>query len=257
MKFWAFFLLVVSCLLWGGDLAPVFAQVTSSGVAVSAQFSNVPVQDGQVVCSSASGLAPCKSEYDVAMSGVFVQSPAVLLENKDLTNGKPVVSLGKTEVLVSTVNGPIHIGDFITSSGIEGVGERATKSGNILGVALEDYTTTDVNTIGKIAVSVGIRTAIVSTSARGNLLETLKEGLLAPTLTPLASLRYLLAIIVAAASFILGFIYFGRVSESGVEAIGRNPLASRTIQFGIFLNLFLTIAIMAGGLAMAYVILII
>lgn len=235
----------------------VLAQETSSGVAVSSQFSDAAVQDGQVVCSSAAGLNACSAEYDISMAGVYVQTPAVLLENKTLTNGKPVISLGRSFVQVSTVNGAIHNGDFVTSSKVPGVAELATKSGNILGVALEDYTNSDPSAIGKVLVSVGVRTAIVSTSARGNLLETLKEGLLAPTLTPLASLRYLLAIIVAAASFILGFVYFGRVSRSGVEAIGRNPLASRTIQIGVFLNLLLTVAIMAGGLAMAYVILII
>jgi len=73
----------------------------------------------------------------------------------------------------------------------------------------------------------------------------------------LASLRYLLAILVAMTSFILGFVYFGRVAKGGVEAIGRNPLARRAIQIGGALNLVLTLSIMAGGIVLAYVILII
>ena len=104
---------------------------------------------------------------------------------------------------------------------------------------------------------VNIRPAIVATTARGNLLESLRQGLLAPTLAPLASLRYLLAILVAMAAFILGFVYFGRVAKGGVEAIGRNPLARKAIQIGVALNLLMTVAIMAGGLVLAYVILII
>lgn len=235
----------------------VVAQETSSGVAVSFNFADEQIVNGQIVCSSGEGLKICQNEYDVAIAGVYVEYPAVLLENKVLENSKPVISMGRADVRVSSINGNISKGDFITSSKLPGVGQKATKSGNIVGVALEDYSSGDVNEIGTIVVSVGIRTAIVSTSARGNLLDSLKEGLLAPTLTPLASLRYLLAIIVAASSFIFGFVYFGRVSKSGVEAIGRNPLASKTIQIGVLLNLILTIAIMGGGLAMAYVILII
>lgn len=233
------------------------AQETSSGVAVSSEFTNGDVKDGQIVCSSADGLKTCVNEYDVTMAGVYVATPAVLLENRSLDNGKPVISMGKSSVMVSSVNGVIKKGDFVTSSKQPGIGEKATKSGNIVGVALEDFSVTDPTVIGKILVSVGVRTAIVSTSARGNLVDTLKEGLLAPTLTPLASLRYLLSIIMAAAAFILGFVYFGRVSKSGVEAIGRNPLASKTIQLNVILNLLLTLSIMGGGLAMAYVILII
>jgi hypothetical protein len=131
------------------------------------------------------------------------------------------------------------------------------KSGNVLGVALEEYSNNDKSEVGKILVSIGIRPAIVATSARGNLVEALKQGLLAPTLTPLASLRYLLAMIVAVTAFILGFVYFGKVAKSGVEAVGRNPLASKMIQLNVAVNLVLTVAIMTGGLLLAYAILII
>jgi hypothetical protein len=250
---------LISILVFGFGLGNriVKAQQTSSGVADSAEFTNSDVTDGQIVCSTTSGLAACKNEYDVNMAGVYVTNPALWVENKALFNGKPVISSGKAYVQVSNSGGEINIGDFITSSNKPGIGQKASKSGNIVGVALEDYPSQDNQTVGRILVAIGIRAAIVSTSARGNLLESLREGLLAPTLTPLASLRYLLAIIIAAAAFILGFIYFGRVSKSGVDAIGRNPLASRAIQAGVFINLLLTVAIMGGGLVMAYVILII
>jgi hypothetical protein len=74
---------------------------------------------------------------------------------------------------------------------------------------------------------------------------------------PLESLRYLLAFIIAIVSFGLGFLYFGRVIKTGVEAIGRNPLASRTIQATIFVNIVITIVIVGTGLALAALILII
>jgi F0F1-type ATP synthase membrane subunit c/vacuolar-type H+-ATPase subunit K len=57
-------------------------------------------------------------------------------------------------------------------------------------------------------------------------------------------------------SFTLGMIYFGRASRTGIEAVGRNPLAKRVIQLTIFLNIVLTIVIVMVGLAIAYLILI-
>ncbi len=111
--------------------------------------------------------------------------------------------------------------------------------------------------IGKISLAIDIKPAIIATSSRNNLIESLRQALLAPTLTPLASLRYLLAILIAVSAFVLGFVYFGRVARQGVESLGRNPLASRTIQLNVIINLILTVVIMAGGLILAYVILII
>ena len=230
---------------------------TSSGVAVSVDVPGIEnIRDGQIICSSKDGYKLCDSEYDVATFGVYSSSPAVVLENTTLANGKAVVSSGKAYVLVSNINGQIKYGDFVTTSTLAGIGQRADKSGNVLGVALENFDNTEPGATGRIMLSIGIRPAIVATSARGNLVESLRQGLLAPTLTPLASLRYLLAMMVAMASFILGFIYFGRVAKSGVEAVGRNPMAGRMIQFNVAINLFLTALIMGGGLVVAYFILI-
>lgn len=229
---------------------------TSSGVALSVSIPTENVDDGSILCSSTLENQLCTSEYDVGMVGVHTANPAVFLENTAMENAVPMISMGRVYVRVSSANGNIKKGDFVTASTNPGVGQLADKSGNILGVALEEYASEDKAGVGKILVSVGIRPAIVATSARGNLVETLKKGLLAPTLTPLASLRYLLAILIALASFILGFIYFGRVAKSGVEAVGRNPMAGRLIQLNVMLNMLMTVLIMAGGLLLAYLVLI-
>jgi len=233
------------------------AQFTSSGMAVTLDLIDKNVSDGSVLCSTSEGMKLCTNEYDVEMYGVYVEVPSVVIENTKMTDGKPVVNSGKAYVRVRSINGIIQKGSFITSSKIPGVAQLADKSGNVLGVALEAYDQPDKAVEGKIQVAIGIRPAIISKSVRGNLVETLREGFLAPTLTPLASLRYLLAIIIAIAAFILGFIYFGRVAKGGVDALGRNPLAQKAIQFTVFMNLILTVFIMGSGLILAYIILII
>lgn len=235
--------------------ATVEAQKTSIGVAVSLQVPG-DVNDGDILCASEQGNVPCDVAYDPRMFGVISLNPAVALANNDLQNGKPVVSSGKAYVRVSTVNGAINVGDYITASSKAGIGMKATKSGYALGNALEAYTDSNTDNTGIILVSLSIKPTILTTAALGNLLDLIKQGLDAAFLSPLSSLRYILAAVVVASSFILGFIYFGKVAKSGVEAIGRNPLAGSTIQLSVFMNILLMIMIVGIGLGIAYLILI-
>ena len=64
-------------------------------------------------------------------------------------NPRAVALSGRVHLKVSVENGPIQIGDPITSSSIPGVGMKATRSGKIAGFALADY---NANGIGKIIV---------------------------------------------------------------------------------------------------------
>ena len=190
----------------------------------------------------------CNMAYDGNIYGVYVAEPALALENLSLTDAKTVATSGKAYVRVSDANGQVKKGDYVTSSDKEGVGQKATKSGYVMGTALEDAEVGE----SKVLVAIAAKQAFVTLSTKGNLLETIKDAILSPTLTPLASLRYILAAIMASAAFILGFWYFGRVAKSGVEAVGRNPLAGRLIQFSVILNLILTALIMGSGLVIAY-----
>lgn len=236
--------------------APSFAQENSgSGVATSTVISG-DYKDGDVVCVDADNTnTPCKKAYDSNMIGVIVENPSVSFI--DLSGGTPVVSLGNVYANVTVKNGVIKKGDFVTSSDISGVAQLAKKSGYILGVALEDYSTDDPSTIGKIPIAVNIRPAVLSGGAGNNLLELIKEGVSGAFESPLAALRYLIAGILVVVSVVFGVLHFGKMAKSGVEALGRNPLAAKTIQFGILFNVLIAIVIMAVGLGIAYIVLII
>lgn len=235
----------------------VNAQTSSSGVAISVQMNSEVIEDGSVICAKEEGLHLCNQDYEAGISGVYVKNPTLLMEDMNIEDRKSLVTSGKAFVRVTNKNGEITNGSFITSSTIPGVGQLANKSGNVLGVALEDNKSQDSDEVGMIIVAIGIKPVIIATAARTNLIEDLKQGLMAPTLTPLASFRYLLAVLVAIIAFLMGFIYFGKVARQGVESLGRNPLASKSIQFNVILNLLFTMTIMAGGLILAYVVLII
>jgi len=232
------------------------AQIDSSSLAVA-----VPLQQnlepGSVICISQKNFKACDVGFDSGMYGVVTATPAAALAPDILEdNTELVVSKGKTEVRVSTVNGKIAVGDLITSSPIAGVAQRANQNGYVLGVALEAYDVSDTKQIGTVVASINVSQTNSFTDVKNNLLYVIKQALQSPTLTPLASLRYVLAFSIALIAFVLGFIYFGRVTKAGVEAIGRNPLASRAIEFTVVFHIALTIAIVLVGLGIAYLILI-
>ena len=239
--------------LWLAAISPVYADA-SSALAVSVIVKGDQIEDGEIICSKSDGNVPCNQEYDTSILGVVASDPVIFVQNKGLSSSYPLVSSGKAYVRVSKDTGNIGLGDFITSSKTAGVGEKATRSGYVVGTALQSY---DGSGEAKILVSIGVRPAIVLEGVRGNLWQTIREGLSSVYLTPLNALRYILAMIVTIVSFTLGFMYFGRVAKTGVEAVGRNPLASTTIQLSVIFNVILTVVIMLAGLALAYLILII
>jgi len=69
-------------------------------------------------------------------------------------NPMPVALSGRVPVKVSSENGPIAVGDPITSSSVAGVGMKATKPGRVVGMALEAYSNADPTAVGKVMVFV-------------------------------------------------------------------------------------------------------
>lgn len=237
------------------SFSSVFSQNTASGFAQTVPL-NDDVQNGDIICVYEQGLAKCSQEYDSALFGVYTTNPAVVMEDSEIENGKPVVREGLAQVRVNGQGGAIANGDLITTSLTAGIGMKATSNGYVLGMALDDYNPGSAEDTTTIQVLVNIHPATTISGARGNLIQFIRRGAAVPVFQPLESLRYLLAIIIILISFTLGLIYFGRASRAGIEAIGRNPLAKRVIQLTVFLNIVLTLVIVLVGLAIAYLILV-
>ncbi|MBI2645066.1 hypothetical protein HYW94_02735, partial [Candidatus Uhrbacteria bacterium] len=111
---------------------------------------DVEVGDVLVIGEKDKKLEKSSKSYQGEIVGIVSGSPALLFEGSDLKLGskpdrfirgtKPPVALaGRVPVKVSLENGPIHSGDYLTSSSIAGVAMRATEPGNTVGVALENY----------------------------------------------------------------------------------------------------------------------
>lgn len=236
---------------------PSFAQVFDLGVAIPLRIKESGVEDGSIVCTDGDDYLLCKTPYAPEMFGVVSETPTAEFVNRaDLVTSFSVITSGRAFVRVSTVNGNIAPGDLITSTTTPGVGAKATKNGYMIGVALEGYENSDTSATGLITVSVKIHPSLNIQGVGENLFETLRAGLSVPFLDPLSALRYFAAAVIVTASFVVGFVYFGRVAKAGVEAIGRNPLAGARIETTVIMHVVLTIAIAGLGLGLAYLILV-
>ncbi len=95
--------------------------------------------------------------YESKTLGIVSTKPGIILNSDAQTDNThpyviPIALSGRVPVKVTTQNGPIQAGDYLTTSGIPGVSMKATDKGIVIGKALEDYTNPDPNTIGKILI---------------------------------------------------------------------------------------------------------
>ena len=251
-------LVLLTFIVWLFSTGTVFAQEkVSSGIANSIPVAG-DVHDGDIVSSSSKGYVLSASAYDPTAYGVVSKNPAVSFEKINAPNTYPVITSGKVYVRVNTGNGPIKAGDQVTTSTTAGVGQKATVDGFIIGSALSSYENSDPKAVGTILLNLKpqYNIPIVGGSRGINLLKNVKMAAASPFLTPLTSLRYLLAVLVTTLCFALGFWNYGRSVKTGIESLGRNPLASKTIGSGIVFNVLLTTLIIGGGLFLAYLILV-
>jgi hypothetical protein len=257
MKRTALIVSILFLLILGASFSgPIYAQSKSAGIAVSIPIIDRNVVDGNIIGSTAKGYSLTSIAYDTNVYGVYTDSPSIYLQNTKDTQGKAVVTSGKTNVLVSSANGNIKKNDFITTSTISGVGQKATRNGMVIGTALQDYSNSNQKATGKILVAINPHITASFTDVKTNVFEMLRNVTDLAPLSQLTTLRYIIAAGIALLAFAIGFIYFGRIARSGVEALGRNPLAKRAIQLNLVLNLFLMMVIIAAGLGIGYMILI-
>lgn len=228
--------------------------------------------DGDIVSYTDKGVILSERDHDDKVFGVIDNSPLVVYRRQNST-GMPIVRNGTIDVNVSTANGPIKTGDLITTSFFKGKGEKSTVSGYIIGVALQDFGEQDGEPasftpaqggtqqvrVGKINMAIKIEFAELNTARSANrLLDAVNVAFFRNTQDPekfVNILRYILAGLAVIISFAIGFFTLARTIPKAMEALGRNPLARATIQFGIVLNIIFTVGIALVGIVAAIILL--
>lgn len=234
----------------------VEAQISSTGVATPVIVGGTAPSLGSVICSGKGSYELCSNTYDTSIFGIVTTVPAASFDMAPQENQYLAVSHGKTIVQVVGKGGAIKNGDLLTSSERPGFAQKADRNGYVLGMALEDFNPSSPDDTTTLLVSLNIHPTTIFIDVKNNLFKALQQGLSAPILTPLAAMRYMIAAFVTVLSFILGFVYFGRFAKTGIEAIGRNPLARFQIQTTVIFNLLLMAGIFVVGLALSYFVLV-
>ncbi|NTU74075.1 hypothetical protein HGB07_08095 [Candidatus Roizmanbacteria bacterium] len=246
---------IVFTLLWGWSTA-VNADSPMLGVANYITINtDKEVLDGSIIASTERGYVLSQNQYQSTLTGVIAKNPAISFQDGSINDKYPLVTSGEALVLVSLTNGSINNGDKITSSTIPGVGMKATKSGIIIGTAMEPFSGSDPKSTKRIKVAVSIQYFTTLSTVRTRLIDVFNLSAVAASEEPLTVFKYVISALVVVVSFVFGFLSFGRVASRGVEALGRNPLAASMINIGIVLNVVITVAIIGSGLAISLLIL--
>lgn len=251
-----FFIIALLIVFLFSLVKTVSAANVSAGVAILIELNDKSIQPADIISFDDKGYIRTKVAYDPSVFGVVVASPAAAFDDQSASNSKFVLSSGKVYLHVSSINGPIKQNDLLTSSTVAGAAQKATKDGYVVATALEDYSSNDPKKVGTILVVLNLGFHSQPTSLRSNLFQNLNLAFAAPFLTPVNSLRYIIAALITILSLLIAIFFFGRVSRKGIESLGRNPLASKVIMFSIAVNFALALATIAFGVAISYLILI-
>lgn len=247
------FITIITIILISALLPPTSAQ-EPQGIEVTSVY-EVPDKDaaeGDIVKVTDTGLIRTTIGFDNKMFGVISDQP--LLVYRSETKGKPIIRSGTAQVNVTTLNGPIKYGDYITSSSVAGKGQKALESGYTLGIALGSFTGEGARQIdgprgkvasGKIPVAIRIEyTELTNPRFVGRLFGFIGTAFLENVSDPKKFgdiIRFIAAALVVLLSFTFGFLTFSRSIVKSIEAIGRNPLAKSTIQLSMIINIILLV----------------
>lgn len=231
-----------------------FAQVSVGGVANNLVVADSKIKSGDIVVQTDKGIVRATVPFDPRMIGVAVQFPVM---SSGLKSGKTksIMSSGRAMVNVTAKHGIINEGDSVTSSDIAGVGQKADIQGYILGKALASYKNDKKDGQIPVLINMGSFSSGPNVAgALGALTGSLSAGFQNTQNFPIV-LRYILAFLISIITFFVSSFTFVKFMRHGLEAIGRNPLAKRTIISGMILNaVVIAVLTIAGfGIAVAIV----
>lgn len=248
----------------------VWAQAPEFNIALTITIVDRLAVNGDIMSLSDDNIRLNRSKipYDTQMYGVLVENPQIVYRT---SSDMPISRSGNAMVNVTNLDGPIKIGDFITSSEIPGKGQKGgDQGGYMVGIALAPFDGTKGEIInykgqqyrqGQILTAIGVGPASpVLIKAIGGIMGTLRQLIQAIIYNIGVSrlldrfIRYVIAALVAVTAIYISFRSWGRNVNKGIEAIGRNPLAKASIQAMIVLNIVLIVIVSLAGVVLALVI---
>lgn len=205
------------------------------------------------------------AETQQVLGVVNDQSSSSITINK---NDRPtsVALSGDVNTLVSDVNGLVQQGDTIAISWIDGVGMLAEgENYAVIGVAQEDFDSNEARDYGLVDTPSGKREAsvdsiIVRLLDRATTATADNEGIIASVSGVFGKNVSLIRIVIAAGLFVATLIVAGSLVSSSLRgsfiSIGRNPMASSSIQQSMIRVATLAALIIVIGTTLSYVVMV-
>jgi hypothetical protein len=269
------FAIALLSLLCAFGMGKVAADTVLQAV-VQSYSSSASLQRGMIVKlvqNNGNKVEPATLETVEKMTGVVVSpsDAAVTLSSPTSSGQVYVATSGRYQVLVSSQNGTINAGDYVTVSSLDGVGMRADSSQQeVLGKAVGSFdgahnvksSTTIKNTSGKtVDVKIGLIPVDISIAPNpialkvSNIPGFLQRASLLVSNKPVSPWRTYVGLIILLGSLLVsGSLLYGGV-RNGMVAIGRNPLAKQSIMGNLVQVVITSIIIFVIGLFAVYLLL--
>ncbi len=258
----------------------VVAESAPGSGAVQPYSADAPLDTGTIVQLSAKSTTHVEIATQVNLANMFGvvidRSTLPLTITNDSTPNQTYVAVSGTyPVLVSTQNGDIAPGDYVTMSSVNGVAMKAgtdkeaktvfgranasfgSKQGVILGTTtLKDSSGgTKTVTLGSVPVTINIQRNPNTKSTKVDVpqfLERLGQQIAEKQINPV---RIYLSLAITAVSLIAAIVTIYAGVRNGIISIGRNPMSKKSIFRALFEVILTSILILIIGLFAVYLLL--
>lgn len=246
------------------SLGSLPARAANSNNFVEGFSSKDTLQPGLIVALDSSGTKAVKAapaNKEDSIYGVVVDPSDAPLTLNGQGAQVFVATSGIYRVLVSTLNGAISPGDYISMSSINGIGAKATPvQATTLGQAESGFdghsnviTSNGGQAIGQIYVNIAVqRNPYANNDPVPVFLKRLAVSL---ANKPVPVVRIYTALIIFIISVIAAMTILWSGIRSSLVSLGRNPLSRHTILGGMYKVIFTGLSVFAIGLAGVYLLL--
>ena len=222
--------------------------------------------------SDARKVKPAEQDQSDDLIGVVVDDEQALLTSRSKEDTVQVVTSGLAAAVVSDINGEIKTGDRVAVSPLSGVGQKATASGKVLGIAKGDWkdyardaTESEVTDSrgGKVKVKlvsmpVEVNPVYFDSGADSRskyVPQTFQNVVEAVAGKPVSGAKTLLVLAMFLASLIFISILMGSAVRNSLISIGRNPLAKAAVYKGLWQIILIAFGVLALTMAVIYIVL--
>lgn len=213
-----------------------------------------------------------KDESDMFGVVVPASGAAVSLSNTAASKEVFIANSGQYEVVVSTQNGPINSGDYIAVSSLSGIGMRAADAREyVLGKALTSFdgkSDVEGNTVlktsegdktialGRVSIEVSVaHNPLYQEEHPAGVPDFLSQAAKVVTDEPVSAFRIYASLVVIVICILVAGIILVAGVRSGMIAVGRNPLAKKSISRNLLQVLLMALIVFVIGVIAVYLLL--